>query len=85
MSKLVGKRFQINLTLGTAPNGGPGLEIIANEIDAGAVRGLPAHIGMEMVYRAIGIYMQSLVAAQPQPEESRILIPTGKVPGIRAN
>lgn len=85
MSNLVGKRFQINLTLGSDVHGNPAMELGANEIDAGAVRGLPAHVGMEMVYRAIGVYMQTLVANQPQPEESRILIPTGKVPGIRAN
>lgn len=82
-SNLVGKRFQIVLTLGALPNGHPSFEVAATEIDSGTLKNIDAHAAMGMVHRAMGIYIQSI---QPQPEpQSQIVLPTGPMSNIRGN
>ena len=84
-SDLVGKRYQIVMTLGTHREGGPSFEVTCTELDSGSVKNIDAHTAMQMANRCVGMYMAILAKPLQEQDKPQILIPTGPISGLRGN
>jgi hypothetical protein len=85
MSDLVGKRVQIVLTLGTNGQGQPAFDLAATEIDGQTLKQINPHAAMNMVHRAMAMYIGILQNSLPQQEEPMIVVPTGPMSNLRGN
>lgn len=85
MSQLVGKRMKITLNVGVDKSGSPAFEVNGTEVDAGAVRGMDPHVSMQVVSRALGLYMKILADSLPREAPPQIMVPTGAMPNLRSN